>query len=171
MLLQIVTDPAAAEVTADQAVSVWELAKEGGFMMIPIVLCSFIAIYIFVERMLTINKANTSPDAFMSKIKELVLKGDINGAKMVCAQFDSPIARMIEKGVSRIGSPLKNIEASIENVAGLYCHRTRGGISEPQITFIRNLYSDGNNCCRTYRRHYCLSGVQLFGYKGIQSSA
>lgn len=83
--------------------------------MIPIVLSSFIAIYIFVERMLTINKANQSPEAFMGKIKELVLRGDINGAKMLCAQFDSPIARMIEKGLSRIGSPLKNIEASIEN--------------------------------------------------------
>lgn len=55
MLLQIVTDTAVAEVTADQAVSVWELAKEGGLMMIPIVLSSFIAIYIFVERMLTIK--------------------------------------------------------------------------------------------------------------------
>lgn len=83
--------------------------------MIPIILSSFIAIYIFVERMLTINKANQSPEAFMSKIKELVLRGDINGAKLLCAQFDSPIARMIEKGLSRIGSPLKNIEASIEN--------------------------------------------------------
>ena len=84
--------------------------------MIPIVLSSFVAVYIFVERVLTINKANQSPDAFIGKIKELVLKGDINGAKLLCAQFNSPIARMIEKGVSRIGSPLKNIEASIENV-------------------------------------------------------
>lgn len=85
-------------------------------MMIPIVLSSFVAVYIFVERVLTINKANQSPVAFIGKIKELVLKGDINGAKLLCAQFNSPIARMIEKGVSRIGSPLKNIEASIENV-------------------------------------------------------
>jgi len=83
--------------------------------MIPIALSSFIAIYIFVERLLTINKANQAPEAFMSKIKDLVLRGDINGAKLLCAQFDSPIARMIEKGLSRIGSPLKNIEASIEN--------------------------------------------------------
>lgn len=129
MLLQIVTDTAVAEVTADQAVSVWELAKEGGLMMIPIVLSSFIAVYIFVERMLTINKANTNPDAFMNKIKELVLKGDINGAKMVCAQFDSPIARMIEKGISRIGSPLKNIEASIENVAKIELFKLEKNLS------------------------------------------
>lgn len=97
--------------------SVIELAIKGGFMMVPILLSSVVAVYIFVERVLTINKANQSPEAFIGRIKELVLKGDINGAKLLCAQFDSPIARMIEKGVSRIGSPLKNIEASIENVA------------------------------------------------------
>jgi len=114
ILLQIVTD---AVESTDQAISVWELAKEGGLLMIPIVLSSFIAIYIFVERILTINKANKSPDAFIGRIKELVLRGDISGAKLLCSQFDSPIARMIEKGVSRIGSPLKNIEASIENLA------------------------------------------------------
>jgi biopolymer transport protein ExbB len=98
------------------SLSVIDLAIKGGFMMIPILLSSVVAVYVFVERILTINKANRSPEAFVGKIKELVLKGDINGARMLCAQVDSPIARMIEKGVSRIGSPLKNIEASIENV-------------------------------------------------------
>lgn len=111
-----------AQITASgvpeaNTLSVIELAIKGGFMMIPILLSSVVAVYIFVERVLTINKANQSPEAFIGRIKELVLKGDINGAKLLCAQFDSPIARMIEKGVSRIGSPLKNIEASIENVA------------------------------------------------------
>lgn len=110
---QIVSGAVPPETTS---LSILDLAMKGGFMMIPIVLSSFVAVYIFVERVLTINKANQSPDAFIGRIKELVQKGDINGAKMLCAQFDSPIARMIEKGVARIGSPLKNIEASIENV-------------------------------------------------------
>jgi len=113
VLAQIVTSTPVTEV---DSLSVIELALKGGFMMVPIVLSSFVAVYVFVERLMTINKAIQSPDAFMGKIKELVLKGDINGAKLLCAQFNSPIARMIEKGVSRIGSPLKNIEASIENV-------------------------------------------------------
>jgi biopolymer transport protein ExbB len=112
-LLQIVAETSPVN---GEAISVWELATQGGLLMIPIVLCSFVAVYIFVERVLTINRANQSPDAFVSKIKELVTRGDINGAKLLCAQVDSPVARMIEKGVSRIGSPLKNIEASIENV-------------------------------------------------------
>lgn len=127
ILLQMVVDTPLEN--ADQAISVWELAKEGGLMMIPIVLCSFIAVYIFVERVLTINKANKSPDAFIGRIKELVLKGDISGAKLLCSQFESPIARMIEKGVTRIGSPLKNIEASIENVAKIELFKLEKNLS------------------------------------------
>jgi len=114
VLAQIV---AAATAPETDTLSVIELAVKGGFMMIPIILSSFVAVYVFVERVLTVNKANQSPDAFIGRIKEMVLKGDIQGARLLCSQFDSPIARMIEKGVSRIGSPLKNIEASIENVA------------------------------------------------------
>lgn len=126
ILLQVITDVAEP---SNEAISVWELAKEGGLMMIPIVLSSFVAVYVFVERVLTINKANKSPDAFISKIKELVLRGDISGAKLLCTQFDSPIARMIEKGVSRIGSPLKNIEASIENLAKIELFKLEKNLS------------------------------------------
>ncbi len=114
---------------ADQALSVIDLAIKGGFMMIPIILSSFWAIYVFVERMLTVNKANQSPDAFMGRIKDMVLKGDINGAKLLCSQFDSPISRMIEKGVARIGSPLKTIEASIENVAKIELFKLEKNLS------------------------------------------
>ncbi len=123
---QIVTQATQA---SDQSLSVIDLAVKGGWMMIPILLSSFFAIYIFVERILTINRANQSPEAFMGKIKELVLRGDINGAKLLCTQFDSPIARMIEKGVARIGSPLKTIEASIENVAKLELFKLEKNLS------------------------------------------
>lgn len=119
----------AAEETANQSLSIIDLAIEGGFMMVPIVLSSFIAIYIFFERFLTIKKANQDPAPFMHKVKELVLKGDINGAKLLCSQTDSPVARMIEKGLSRIGSPVKSIEASIENVGKLEIFRLEKNIS------------------------------------------
>jgi biopolymer transport protein ExbB len=127
MLAQIVTDTPV--VTPQQAISIWELTLAGGPLMIPLAICSVIAVYIFVERILTINKANVSSDAFMGKIKELVLKGDINGAKILCSQHDTPVARMIEKGVARIGSPLKNIEASIENVAKIEVFRLEKNLS------------------------------------------
>jgi biopolymer transport protein ExbB len=125
---QIVTSTPTTTST-DASVSIIQLALAGGPLMIPIVLSSFVAIYIFVERLRTINKANESPDAFMGKIKELVLKGDINSAKMVCNQHDTPVARMIEKGVARIGSPLKNIEAAIENVGKLELFKLEKNLS------------------------------------------
>jgi biopolymer transport protein ExbB len=115
LFAQIVSEPEVADV-AQQSISIWELTIKGGPVMIPIAILWIIAIYLFVERWLTINKANEDPDVFMGKVKELVLKGDITGAKMLCAQNNTPVARMIEKGISRIGTPLKTIEASIENV-------------------------------------------------------
>jgi len=97
--------------------------------MIPIAISSIVAIYIFIERWLTVNRADKSPDSFMESIKGLVFKGDINGAKIICSQFDNPVARMIEKGLSRIGSPLKTIEASVENVAKIELFRLEKNLS------------------------------------------
>jgi biopolymer transport protein ExbB len=128
MIAQIVTG-AVESAKPDQAISFWSLVLAGGPLMIPLLICSIIAIYIFVERLLTINRANVSSDSFMGKIKELVVRGDINGAKILCAQYDTPIARMIEKGVARIGSPLKNIEASIENVGKIEVFRLEKNLS------------------------------------------
>lgn len=117
IILQIVADTVATSDVAGNSLSVIDLAIKGGFMMIPIGVLWVLAIYLFIERILLINKANEDPDAFMGRVKDLVLRGDINGARALCAQTNTPVARMIEKGISRIGSPLRNIEASIENVA------------------------------------------------------
>ena len=125
LLAQITTDPTP---TTD-SLSVWALALKGGWVMIPIAISSVIAVYIFFERLSTINKANKNPDSFIDQIKGLVLRGDINGARLLCNQFDTPIARMIEKGVSRIGSPLKTIEASVENVAKIELFKLEKNLS------------------------------------------
>jgi biopolymer transport protein ExbB len=125
MLTQITTDA----VSAQQSLSVVDLAIKGGIMMIPLALMWLAAIYLFIERLLTINKANLDAEPFMNKVKELVLKNDFTGAKLLCAQTGTPVARMIEKGVSRIGSPLKNIEASIENVGKLEIFKLEKNLS------------------------------------------
>lgn len=125
MLTQITTDA----VSAPESLSVLDLAIKGGIMMIPLALMWIAAIYLFMERLLTINKANIDAEPFMNKVKELVLRNDITGAKLLCAQSGTPMARMIEKGISRIGSPLKNIEASIENVGKLEIFKLEKNIS------------------------------------------
>lgn len=112
--------PTTAPVTgADSGLSVFDLIIQGGWVMLPIALMSVIAIYIMIERFIAIKKALPDPEPFMQAVKSHVISGDLNGAKALCARTNTPIARMIEKGIRRIGNPLKDIETAIENVGKL----------------------------------------------------
>jgi biopolymer transport protein ExbB len=122
ILLQIVSDTTAVQ-TADESISILDLAMKGGVIMIPLALMWVFAVYIFFERLLTVNKAGKVPGSFMSNVKELVTRGDINGARIVCTQNDTPIARIIEKGILRIGKPIENIEKSMENTGRLELYK------------------------------------------------
>jgi biopolymer transport protein ExbB len=82
-------------------------------------LFSFIAIYVFIERFMTIQRALKGEKDFMQKINDFVLKGNLNAAKDHCNSSNNPIARMIEKGLSRVGKPMKDIAISIENIGKL----------------------------------------------------
>lgn len=133
ILLQITTtvgaDTTAAMDAEQGSVSVLDLLLNGGWAMIPILILSLVAVYIFVERFMTIKRAAKTPNQFIEKIKSLVLNGDINGARLLCSQTDTPVAKMIEKGISRIGSPLKNIEVSIENVGKIEIYKLEKNLS------------------------------------------
>jgi biopolymer transport protein ExbB len=122
VLLQIATDTTVVE-SAQQSISILELASKGGVIMYPLALMWIIAVYIFVERLLTINKAARVPESFMNNVRSLVERGDMNGAKMVCAQNDTPIARIVEKGIARIGKPIENIEKAMENIGRLELYK------------------------------------------------
>jgi biopolymer transport protein ExbB len=130
-LLQITTPAteSAEGLAQDNSVQFIDLLFQGGFMMIPILILSLGAVYIFVERVMTINKAAKTPEDFIGNVKTRVLGGDVNGAKVLCSDTDSPIARMIEKGVHRIGSPLKNIEVAIENVGKIEIFKLEKNLS------------------------------------------
>jgi biopolymer transport protein ExbB len=82
-------------------------------------LFSFIAIYVFIERFMTIQRALKGEKDFIQKINGFVLKGNLIGAKEHCNSSNNPIARMIEKGLSRVGKPMKDIAISIENIGKL----------------------------------------------------
>ncbi|MBL6964116.1 MAG: MotA/TolQ/ExbB proton channel family protein [Bacteroidetes bacterium] len=114
--------PADTSAVAEQSfdkLSVIDLMFKGGWVMIPIILLGIIALYIFIERYLVIQRSTKIDDNFMNKIRDLVISGNIEGARSICMTKDSPVARMMEKGISRIGNPLKDISTSIENVANL----------------------------------------------------
>jgi len=122
IFLQIASDTTALQ-TADQSISILDLAMKGGVIMIPLALMWVFAVYIFFERLLTVNKAGKVPPSFMNNVKEMVTRGDINGARIVCTQNDTPIARIIEKGIMRIGKPIENIEKSMENTGRLELYK------------------------------------------------
>lgn len=115
--------------STEELVSVLELAKKGGLFLVPIIILSLVAVYIFVERYITIRRAGKIDPAFMQNIKDYVVNGNIAAARDLCKRTDTPIARMIDKGISRIGKPLKNIEVSIENVGKLEVFKLEKGLA------------------------------------------
>lgn len=115
---------------AAPGLSLIDLIAKGGVIMIPLFLLLFISIYIIAQRYLTIRAAGGgNPEGFMASIKALMVKGDLNGAKLLCAQNPSPLARMVEKGLRRVGLPLKEIETSVENVGKIEIARLEKNIS------------------------------------------
>jgi len=100
-------------------IPLWDLVLMGGWTMIPLGILSIMTVYIFVERFLMIQKALKDERNFMVKVKEYLVEGKIDAARALCTQTNNPAARMVEKGISRIGKPMKDIVSSIENVGKL----------------------------------------------------
>ncbi|WP_426059172.1 MotA/TolQ/ExbB proton channel family protein [Hymenobacter sp. B1770] len=110
-------------------VPVIDLILRGGLIMVPLLALSLVSVYIIIERYFTIRRAAGNPESFMNGIRSLMVKGDLAGAKLLCAQTASPLARMVEKGLRRIGLPLKEIETSVENVGKIEIARLEKNIS------------------------------------------
>lgn len=112
-----------AEAPTEETLSILELITSGGFggtiIMLTLFVLSVIAVYIYIERYLTIKKAAKEDQNFMNEIKDFIHDGKLDAARSLCANTTSPIARMIEKGVNRIGKPLGDIAAAIENTGKL----------------------------------------------------
>ena len=135
MLLQInMTGDAGAAVTdttaivpQEETLSIMNLITSGGvggiIIMSTLFILSILAVYIFVERYLSITKASKEDENFMNQIKDFIHDGKIDAAKALCKSTPSPIARMIEKGVNRIGKPLGDIAAAIENTGKLELYK------------------------------------------------
>jgi biopolymer transport protein ExbB len=108
--------------------SYWELAFKGGWVMIPILVLSIVAVYIFFERYFAIKKAEKVDFNFMNKIKDYIHDDKIDSAITLCQSSENPVAKMIEKGISRIGRPLNDINAAIENVGKLEIYKLEKGL-------------------------------------------
>ena len=94
-----------------------------------LLILSIISVFIFFERYMTIKRAGRIDESFMNNIRSAVAAGNIEGAKAACKTTDSPMARMVEKGLQRIGKPLRDIDAAIENVGNLEIFKLEKNLS------------------------------------------
>jgi len=104
---------------AEDKISLLSLLQKGGWIMYPLYFLLVIAIFVFIERVLAIKKAGTMDPKFMFIIKDHILSGNIDAAKSMAKNADNPVAKMIEKGIMRIGKPIESVEKSMENVGKL----------------------------------------------------
>lgn len=121
------------EATQEKTLSIIQLILDGGtggqIIMGILFLLMIIAVYIYIERFLAIKSASKMDKDFMSQIREQISIGNIDGAKSLCAKKDTPVANLIEKGVSRIGKPLDDINTAIENAGKLEIYKLEKNIS------------------------------------------
>ncbi len=124
--------PAAAAIVApktEESLSMLEMAMKGGPILIPIGILSVATLYIFFERLLTINRFARVDKNFMNQIRDHVTSGNIAAARSLCSSAKTPVARMIDKGLTRLGKPISEIEGAIENVGRLELYNMEKNLS------------------------------------------
>ncbi len=115
--------------TPAETISLFHLLKEGGVLMIPLLLCSIILVYVFVERLMVIRKAGSIDDKFMGNIREQIVKHNIEGARATCKMSDTPVSRMVDKGLNLADKPYDFIEKSMENTGKLEVYKLERNLS------------------------------------------
>ena len=128
-----VQEVAEAVIPEEKTLTIWELVSSGGIggavIMITLLVLSLIACYIIIERFLAIRKAGKEDANFMNQIKDNILDGKIDAAKNLCSMNASPIAKMIEKGITRIGKPLSDIGTAVETTGKLELNKLEKNLS------------------------------------------
>lgn len=125
--LQVDTASAVSHVTNTQ--NLWDVLVSGGVLMIPLGLLFVAALYFFFERLIAINKASRLDNNFMRIIRDHIVSGNVTAARSFSKNSDNPVARIIDKGIQRIGKPMDAIEKSMENVGVLELYKLEKNLS------------------------------------------
>lgn len=102
-----------------ETMSLWSLVMDGGYIMIPLAILLLLTIYIFTERSIVITRATKEDPTFMNRIRDYVHEGDLKSAEKLCRNSDTPYARLILKGLQRIGRPTQDVLAAVENTGNI----------------------------------------------------
>ena len=131
-LLQAAVDTTAlapaAPASQEMTFSLIDMAMKGGWLMIVLLILSIMAIYIFGNKWWMIRKAGKIDKNFMKDIRDMIHEGKIKSALALCQKYDSPVARLVEKGIERIGRPLPDIQAAVENMGNVEVARLEKGL-------------------------------------------
>lgn len=130
MLLQDTAALAAAqmETVEPEPMNLWAMAQNGGWIMIVLAVLLAAAIYIFIERLVVLKNATKEDKSFMDRIRDYIHEGKIDSATNLCKQTNTPSARMIEKGITRIGRPMQDVQVAVENVGNLEVSKLEKGL-------------------------------------------
>lgn len=120
-----VTEVAAATIQEESLIS---LAAKGGWLMLVLLFLSIVAVFLFAKKWWMIHKAGKVDRNFMNDIRDYIHEDKIKAAVSLCQRFDSPIARLVEKGIGRIGRPLHDIQAAVENTGNAEVARLEKGL-------------------------------------------
>jgi biopolymer transport protein ExbB len=112
-------DLTASPMSTQAEMNIIDLSMKGGWIMAVLALLSLVAIYIFIQRLLVIRRAGKEDESFMNRIKDYIHDGRVESALNLCRTTYTPSARMIEKGISRLGRPMNDVLVAIENVGNL----------------------------------------------------
>lgn len=118
-----------ADKNQDGHLSFFELMSMGGWLMYPLFALLFLAIFFFVERLIAIRKAGTLDQNFMNHIRDHIVNGNVSAARSFAKNTNNPVARIIDKGIQRIGKPIDIIEDSMENVGKLELYNLEKNLS------------------------------------------
>ena len=129
------TNHAAIGAQAAPTMNLWDMITNGGPLMIPLGLLLVLAIFFFFERLIAISKANKIDPNFMNIIRDNVFSGNVSAARSLAKNTDNPVARMIDKGLQRIGKPIDAIEKSMENVGKLEIYKMERNLSVLSLVY------------------------------------
>lgn len=122
-------NPVLTEVSAPGEMNLWSMALKGGWIMVVLGVLSLLTFYILFERNYVIRRAGKEDPQFMEKIKDYIRSGEIKAAVSYCRGVDTPSARMIAKGISRLGHPSADVQAAIENVGNFEVSKLEKGLT------------------------------------------
>lgn len=131
LILQATTNLAQTVTTAAPAqteMNLWEMYQYGGPIMHVLVIMFALAVYLFIERVVTLKQASKEDNTFMNRIKDYIHDGKIDSAIKLCRDTNTPAARMVEKGISRLGRPMSDVLIAIENVGNMEIAKLEKGL-------------------------------------------